>query len=482
VSAGIAGPAGFPAAGGSPTATLTAVLQPNETSVLCGITVSAGELSSWDLQQKSPGGEWVDVSTTIVDASYLVSGLTTPGDYQFRPANVRVVEELTGNTVTATIPVPAGFTSLKFRARSGTQPSAYGILAAGRSAAMRVGVPGPNVTVTRARIWFRNASTTAGTEIVGARIAPVATLAGNTGNGGAWSADLGVVSLPAATVGANGAINFAEAPTPWVAFAPVARSDGGVQRLADIVFKVGPTLEYKSVAVADPPADNTSQFSSGWSNSATDFINPPPDRSLAAYAGGWAWVEYEIEPNATIKTVVICGDSVADGSSASVVEGGYLQRGCYNKGVYYTSYTQGGRTTAETVAIMQAAIPVGGLYSAVFLRPWSANDQIQGYTEQQAWDLYVAERARLEGLGYIVLTESPLPKPTIAPAIPLNIKNRLIAAGHPFCDSGRTVATSDTLQTWTAAYTADNIHPDNDGIAALIPVWEAYLVTMGLAT
>jgi hypothetical protein len=85
----------FTGGGSSPTATLTAVLQENRTSVLCGITVSAGDLSSWDLQRKAPGGEWVDVATTIVDASYLVTGLDYETAYQFQPVNVRIVEEWT---------------------------------------------------------------------------------------------------------------------------------------------------------------------------------------------------------------------------------------------------------------------------------------------------------------------------------------------------------------------------------------------------
>ena len=345
---------------------------------------------------------------------------------------------------------------------------------------MRVGLPPAAAGMTEARVWFGHYGTGAAS-ITGVRIGASATRDGVAGASG-WT-DCGDAEIPlaAATTAVDGSPIPSEGATPWVTLPTVARSDGGTQLLLDVLFRVG-AGPYQSPGVADPPNDNTVEFSSGWTNSASNwYASPPASETTYPYNGGWCWLEFRGPVNAAIKSVALVGDSITDGASHNLAQSGYLQRACYARGIHYTGMALPGRTTRDSIAESVRRINAPGLYDAVFLRAWSPNDELDGQAEADVWALYLAERARLEGLGYLVLTESPLPCSVFAAPIPLNIKNRLIAAGHPFCDSGREVATDNTMETWLAWATNDNIHPNILGIENYLqPLFQTYLASVGL--
>lgn len=350
--------------------------------------------------------------------------------------------------------------------------------------------PAPKLPVLRARLWIRHYGSVgtgfnAPAIITGVRVSGAAQQAGAAGLGGAWKTVPFVDGAPtmeiplAKDVKPGIAILPSEVCTDWVPLTPVARTDApetyGDAPLFDWIVKQGSVpIAGPNITASVPPG--LSQFTGGWSNSATDWIATPPSSTPnQGYDASYAWVEYEVAK--PTKIVGIFGHSQMDGqnsSSGSSGEAGFVQRALYALGIEYGTWAQGGRVSSASWEEFWKWAP-RYKFDAVMVPAVSTNDVIYGVDVDAVWSDYIAQREAAQKMGMRVIVIGPVPAPATSTTMPGLVRQRLIDAGHEFFDAGIVVAADSTLAAWGAGMSQDGYHPNDTGIAAIAAALQTWL-------
>lgn len=274
----------------------------------------------------------------------------------------------------------------------------------------------------------------------------------------------------------SGDKNYAqELVSDYVALSPVARSDFPNRGpLFDVAFKVG--ARPITAGTYSPTDSGNTPWVVGWTNGSTDLIAAPTPTTMYPYMGTFVWAEW-VYSGQRRPVAAAFGDSIFDGISASNILDGYLQNACYSAGVELYSNAVGGRTSFDTWDVMRAELPkIAHKVDAVFMTAWTPNDAVQGYAWDSVWARFLVEKAWVESLGLKALIMGPLPYS--GSNIPGLVRSNLIAAGFQFLDIGPVLATNNTLLTWKASYTGDNIHPNSAGYDLLTGILRPWLTTI----